>query len=189
MSCRGWNNKARRISAVSSRRISANLAGPFLRRLAISPERVDLDRYPFNIPAFSRGIDIKITSNVTFFVGENGSGKSTLLEGIAENSGFNAEGGGREHNFANHKDRSDLSSALQLSWLPKVTDGFFMRADCCYTSPVTSSNQGAHSEGTVAARSTSSPTASHSSHCSPIVSAGEYTFSTNLKLRCRRRGN
>jgi len=103
-----------------------------LRRIAISPEKVDLERYPFNIPAFSQGLDIKITSNVTFFVGENGSGKSTLLEGIAENSGFNAEGGGREHNFANHKDRSDLSSALQLSWLPKVADGFFMRAESFY---------------------------------------------------------
>jgi predicted ATPase len=53
---------------VSSRRTSANLTGPFLRRIAISPQKVDLERYPFNIPAFSHGIDIKITSNVTFFV-------------------------------------------------------------------------------------------------------------------------
>jgi predicted ATPase len=93
------------------------------------PDQVDRNRYPFNIPALSSGIDIRITSNVTFFVGENGSGKSTLLEAIAESSGFNREGGGREHTFATREERSDLSFALQLSWLPKVTDGFFMRAE------------------------------------------------------------
>lgn len=95
-------------------------------------DRVRPGRYPFNIPAFSHGIDITITSNVTFFVGENGTGKSTLLEAIAENSGFNAEGGDRQHGFTNHKDRSDLASALRLSWLPKVIEGFFMRAESFY---------------------------------------------------------
>jgi predicted ATPase len=71
------------------KRASPRISGPFLRRITSVAERVDLGRYPFNIPAFSHGVDIAITSNVTFFVGENGSGKSTLLEAIAENSGFN----------------------------------------------------------------------------------------------------
>lgn len=95
-------------------------------------DRVDSSRYPFNISAFSHGIDIEITSNVTFLVGENGSGKSTLLEAVAENCGFNPEGRSRDHNFAEHQDRSDLGAALKLSWLPKVTDGFFMRAESFY---------------------------------------------------------
>jgi predicted ATPase len=37
-----------------------------------------------------------------------------------------------EHRFDSHVDASDLSSALRLSWLPKVTDGFFMRAESFY---------------------------------------------------------
>jgi predicted ATPase len=100
--------------------------------VTLAPDRVEADLYPFNIAAFSQGIDIKLTSIVTFFVGENGSGKSTLLEAIAENSGFNPQGGGRDHGFAGHKDGSELASALRLSWLPKVTDGFFMRAESFY---------------------------------------------------------
>jgi predicted ATPase len=117
---------------IRKKRASPRVSGPFLRRITVLADRVDPSRYPFNISAFSHGIDIEIASNVTFFVGENGSGKSTLLEAIAENSGFNAEGGGRDHQFAEHKDQADLAPALRLSWLPKVTDGFFMRAESFY---------------------------------------------------------
>jgi predicted ATPase len=114
------------------KRPSPKVHGPFLKRIKALPERVDPTRYPFNIPAFSQGIDLTITSNVTFFVGENGSGKSTLLEAIAENSGFNPQGGGRDHNVAGRHDPSDLASALRLAWSLKVTDGFFMRAESFY---------------------------------------------------------
>jgi predicted ATPase len=114
------------------KRASPKISGPFLRRITSVAERVDPGRYPFNIPALSHGVDIAIISNVTFFVGENGSGKYTLLEAIAENSGFNPQGGGREHQVAGHRDRSDLASALRLSWSLKVTDGFFMRAESFY---------------------------------------------------------
>jgi predicted ATPase len=118
--------------AGKSNRASPKLRGPFLKRIVALADRVDASRYPFNLPVFSHGIDIEITSNITFFVGENGSGKSTLLEAIAENCGFNPEGGSRDHRFAEHEDSSDLACALHLSWLPKVTDGFFMRAECFY---------------------------------------------------------
>ena len=114
------------------KRSSPRISGPFLKRVTALAERVDPSCYPFNISAFSHGIDIEITSNVTFFVGENGSGKSTLLEAIAENSGFNPEGGSRDHRFALHRDRSDLAAALRLSWSLRVTDGFFMRAESFY---------------------------------------------------------
>jgi predicted ATPase len=53
---------------------------PFLRGVASLPDKVDPASHPFNISAFSRGIDLAFRSKVTFFVGENGSGKSTLLE-------------------------------------------------------------------------------------------------------------
>lgn len=105
---------------------------PFLHRISSLPEKVDPARHPFNVRAFSRGIDLPFRSTVTFFVGENGSGKSTLLEALAECCGFNPEGGNRDHHRAVFAERSPLAQALRLSWLPKVTQGFFMRAESFY---------------------------------------------------------
>lgn len=109
-----------------------SVGAPFLRRVFTLPERVDPKRYPFNIGAFSRGIDLEFRTNVTFFVGENGSGKSTLLEALAECCGFNPEGGSRDHQREALVERSELAQALRLSWLPKVAAGFFMRAESFY---------------------------------------------------------
>ena len=94
------------------------------------PERVDCCRYPFTIPAFRNGIDLHFEKPVTIFVGENGSGKSTLLEAIAELCGFNLEGGNRNHSYSTaQQGRSELARSLKLSWMPKTTNGFFMRAE------------------------------------------------------------
>jgi predicted ATPase len=93
---------------------------------------MDPTRYPFNIPAFSHGIDLSFRSRVTFFVGENGSGKSTLLEAVAECCGFNPEGGNRDHHRATFAERSPFAQALRLSWQPKVVEGFFLRAESFY---------------------------------------------------------
>ena len=117
------------------RRAPAPLGGPFLRRITMNAEEVDRTRYPFSIRAFAGGIDIDLTTNVTFFVGENGSGKSTLLEAIATRCGFNPEGGSRDHRFSVESKVSDLGKALTLSWLLKVSDGFFMRAESSTVSP------------------------------------------------------
>jgi predicted ATPase len=111
---------------VRKRRAPASLGGPFLRRITMSTEEVDRTRYPFSVRAFAGGIDIDLTTNVTFFVGENGSGKSTLLEAIATRCGFDPEGGSRDHRFSVESKVSELGRALALSWLPKVSDGFFM---------------------------------------------------------------
>ncbi len=105
---------------------------PFLHRVESLPELIDRDRYPFNIRAFSAGIDLAFRSTVTFFVGENGSGKSTLLEALAECCGFSPEGGSRDHHREVFADRSPWARALRLSWRPKVTEGFFMRAESFY---------------------------------------------------------
>lgn len=112
------------------RRYSLPATGaPYLRQITSLPERMDQNCYPFNVPAFRNGIDIELNSNVTFFVGENGSGKSTLLEALAEICGFSAEGGNRDHHREAFEDRSEFAQALRLSWQPKTTDGFFMRAE------------------------------------------------------------
>jgi predicted ATPase len=98
---------------------------PFLRRIRLldPPSR----KYPFSLPIFSEGLDLDLRTKVTLFVGENGSGKSTLLEGIAGACGFGAYGGSRDHSA--ETEASELAGALRLSWLPKVTAGFFFRAE------------------------------------------------------------
>ena len=95
-------------------------------------DKVDPTRYPFNVRAFRGGIDLQLHARVTFLVGENGSGKSTLLEALAECCGFNPEGGNRDHHREAFADRSEFAQALRLSWLPKVSEGFFMRAESFY---------------------------------------------------------
>jgi predicted ATPase len=105
---------------------------PFIQNVRTVPERIDPATYPFTIRAFSRGIDLTFTSPVTFFVGENGSGKSTLLEALAEGCGFNPEGGSRDHHRETAAGRSPLLQALRLTWRPKVTKGFFLRAESFY---------------------------------------------------------
>lgn len=113
------------------KRKPAKMRGPFLRRIAILEDKVVPDRFPFTIPSL-RGLDVELKTNVTFFVGENGSGKSTLIEAVATCCGFNARGGGRDHQAQAPQEADSLAGALRLSWLPKATDGFFMRAESFY---------------------------------------------------------
>lgn len=104
---------------------------PFLRRVRILPERMVAGTFPFTIPVFQHGLEIEFDSRITFFVGENGTGKSTLLEAIADKCGFNVEGGNRDHAYRTNTTASGggLGDALRLSWLPKATTGFFLRAE------------------------------------------------------------
>jgi len=117
---------------MTSQRISTSLGAPFLHRIRSDPARMNGTGFPFNVPAFRDGIELEFPTPVTFFVGENGSGKSTLLEALAEICGFNPEGGNRDHLRETREDRSELAQALTLSWLPKMTEGFFMRAESFY---------------------------------------------------------
>ena len=78
---------------------AVDTAAPFLRGVVSVPERFDPAPYPFNVTAFSHGIDLTFPAKVTFFVGENGSGKSTFSRLLAECCGFNPEGGNRDHHL------------------------------------------------------------------------------------------
>lgn len=88
------------------------------------------DEYPFSLPAVRKLRDLRLTSPVTFLVGENGSGKSTLLEAIASSWGFNPEGGSRNMMFATRPSESGLHEYLRLErGLKRPSDGFFLRAE------------------------------------------------------------
>lgn len=106
------------------------LRAPFLKRLTLLPERLHADGYPFNLPILEDGkLELTFDRPITFFIGDNGTGKSTLLEAIAKHCGFNLGGGSRDHAFGGVPHDMPLANALRLSWLPKVTDGFFLRAE------------------------------------------------------------
>ena len=90
--------------------------------------------YPFNLPAVRSLHGLKFHPNVTFLVGENGSGKSTLIEALAVAWGFNAEGGGREHQFKTRESHSPLHRFVRPVRSPgRVQDGFFLRAESFFT--------------------------------------------------------
>jgi predicted ATPase len=88
--------------------------------------------YPFSVPALRQLDELDINQSVTFFVGENGSGKSTLMEAIADKCEFNTAGGGRNNAYDVDASEAALADYIRLSWLPKVTNGFFLRAESFY---------------------------------------------------------
>ena len=103
---------------------------PFLKSLILRPERLQGDGYPFNLPILEAGrLQIEFDRPITFFIGDNGTGKSTLLEAIAKQSGFGLGGGSRHHRLGAGAEDMPLAEALRLSWLPKTSDGFFLRAE------------------------------------------------------------
>jgi predicted ATPase len=113
------------------------LASPFLRSVGLLRERITPDEFPFTLPFLANGESrIDFDRPITFLVGENGSGKSTLLEALAAHCGFHSQGGSRDH--AEHRgdigeEREPparvLARALRFGWKPKVTNGFFFRAE------------------------------------------------------------
>jgi predicted ATPase len=116
-----------------------NLPAPYLKRLWLDRERVsDASAYPFNLPFLRADFELEFEKPITIIVGENGSGKSTLLEGIAALAGYDEAGGGKgympmDHSRAIEAMGGRLSTALRASWLPKLTNGWFFRAESFFT--------------------------------------------------------
>ncbi|MEH6939532.1 AAA family ATPase [Bacillus sp. JJ664] len=105
----------------------------FLKKITLLQDVVpSFSNYPFSIPSIRKLDELNLDSNITFFVGENGSGKSTLLEAIADKCGFHTAGGGRNNSYEVFASESSLSNYIRLSWLPKITNGFFLRAESFY---------------------------------------------------------
>jgi predicted ATPase len=123
----------------SRRNRTINLPAPYLKRLWLDPSRIeDRKAYPFCLPFLSDDFELGFDRAITIIVGENGTGKSTLLEGIAVLSGYDEAGGGKgympvDHSNAIEKMGGELSSALRASWLPKITKGWFFRAESFFS--------------------------------------------------------
>jgi predicted ATPase len=116
-----------------------NLPAPYLRRLWLDPSRIaDRAAYPFCLPFLGDDFELGFDRPITIIVGENGTGKSTLLEGIAVLAGYDEAGGGKgympvDHSKALEKMGGQLSKALRASWLPKITNGWFFRAESFFS--------------------------------------------------------
>ena len=116
-----------------------NLPAPYLRRLWLDEERVeDKSAYPFCLPFLRDGFSISFDRAVTIIVGENGVGKSTLLEGLAALAGYDEAGGGKGYRPVDHSGAIEamgggLSKALRAAWMPKITTGWFFRAESFFS--------------------------------------------------------
>lgn len=116
-----------------------SLPAPFLRGVRLMAERLPAPlSYPFDLPWLRNGFELEFDRPVTIIIGENGTGKSTLIEALAGLSGFDAAGGGNgyrpvDHSTALAANGSALGDALRASWLPKVTAGWFFRAETFYS--------------------------------------------------------
>jgi len=124
---------------MSRKRHLTRLPAPYLRRVWLDEDKVPAGRpYPFSLPFLRGGLSLDFDRPITIIVGENGVGKSTLLEGIAALAGYDEAGGGKgympvDHSMAIEKMGGALSTALRASWLPKVTSGWFFRAESFFS--------------------------------------------------------
>ena len=123
----------------SRRNKPINLPAPYLKRIWLEPSRIaNREAYPFCLPLLRDDFELSFDKAITIIVGENGTGKSTLLEGIAVLAGYDEAGGGKgymtvDHSWALEKMGGRLSSALRASWLPKITNGWFFRAESFFS--------------------------------------------------------
>jgi predicted ATPase len=111
-----------------------------LKRVWVDPDAaVDWSEYPFCLPLFrDRTFELAFDTAITIIVGDNGVGKSTLLEGIAVTAGFDESGGGPGYNAVDNSRASErsggvLARALKASWLPKIGQGWFFRAESFFS--------------------------------------------------------
>ncbi len=115
------------------------LPAPYLRRIWLDAGRVtDRAAYPFCLSYLRDDFELSFDRSITIIAGENGTGKSTLLEGIAVLAGYDEAGGGKgympvDHSKAIEKMGGQLSKALRAAWLPKITNGWFFRAESFFS--------------------------------------------------------
>src|ERR1700674_3721292 len=123
----------------SRRNRTINLPAPYLRRVWLDPSGIgDRAAYPFCLPFLQDDFELSFDRSITIIVGENGTGKSTFLEGIAVLAGYDEAGGGKGYRTVDHSQATEvmggrLSNALRASWLPRITNGWFFRAESFFS--------------------------------------------------------
>ncbi|WP_407170306.1 AAA family ATPase [Bradyrhizobium sp. ORS 111] len=124
---------------MARRNRTINMPAPYLRRVWLDRDRItNRKAYPFTLPLLRDDFELTFDKAITIIVGENGTGKSTLLEGIAAMAGYDDAGGGKgyrpvDHSRALEKMGGSLASALRASWMPKISHGWFFRAESFFS--------------------------------------------------------
>ncbi|MEM7057388.1 MAG: AAA family ATPase [Pseudomonadota bacterium] len=123
---------------MARRNRKTNLPAPFLQRLWVDGALDPGLGYPFNLPWLSGSFELEFTTPITIIIGENGTGKSSLIEAVAALSGYDEAGGGKgympvDHSNAIDRSGAELRSILRAGWLPKVTNGWFFRAESFFS--------------------------------------------------------
>jgi len=118
---------------------TTNLPAPYLKRISVLVEKLpEKPGYPFNLPWLDAAFEFRFEAPVTIIVGENGTGKSTFIEALAALSGYDEAGGGKGYRPVNHdraldKSGAELVAVFRAAWLPKVTNGWFFRAETFFS--------------------------------------------------------
>lgn len=125
---------------MARRRRGTNLPAPFLTRISLRDGAPDpAAGYPFTLPWLrDPGFEVTFTTPVTIIVGDNGTGKSTLIEALAALAGYDPSGGGKgylpvDQSSAREREAFPLAGILRAAWLPKVTDGWFFKAETFFS--------------------------------------------------------
>jgi len=123
-------------SMARRRKPGTDLPSPYLKKVTWArPYEPRPKQYPFSLPYLDDpDWSIEFTTPVTVIMGENGVGKSTLIEAIAGVAGYDETGGGKgyrpvDHTTALAVSGTQLAAHLRAAWLPKITTGWFFRAE------------------------------------------------------------
>jgi predicted ATPase len=110
---------------------------PPATRLLLNGFRVDPERGGERVERLAflaQGpVEVRLTSPLTFLIGENGSGKTTLLEAIAARCAIRPGGGGSYAETEDEREATALSAAVEVSFAGgRRPRGLFLRADRFY---------------------------------------------------------
>lgn len=116
---------------MARRQRETGLPAPWLRSIRLDKPPDDRSVHPFTLPWLADDFELSFDQPVTILIGENGSGKSTLIEAIAAIAGFPRTGGGAWGGANSGKELDGgaaLGNCLRPGWLPKVGQGWYLRA-------------------------------------------------------------
>lgn len=115
------------------------LPAPCLRRIWLDRAAVpDAEAYPWCLPFLRDAFGSPSTGRSRSSSARTARENRRCFEGIAALAGFDEAGGGKGYRPVDHSGAVEamggrLASALRASWLPKVTDGWFFRAESFFS--------------------------------------------------------
>ena len=116
-----------------------NLPAPYLRRVWLDQTLVtDPEAYPFCLPFLAKGLNRVSITPLPSSWARTASANRHYSRASRRSPGYDQAGGGKgympvDHSRAIDVSGSDLSQALRAAWLPKVTTGWFFRAESFFS--------------------------------------------------------